>query len=198
MPTHGKHPSLYIIAGPNGAGKTTFARNFLPRYANCREFVNADLIASGLSPFAPEDVSFRAGRLLLERIHELATQKIDFAFETTLSGHTYLPFLKSCKTSGYHIHLHFLWLETVDLALARIADRVSKGGHDIPESVVRRRFSKGLRNLFHLYRPVLDSWIVFDNTGADPLPVAASRGDNVMVYDKAVFDKIAQEVKLPC
>jgi predicted ABC-type ATPase len=195
MPAKSKRPCLYIIAGPNGAGKTTFARDFLPRYATCREFVNADLIASGLSPFAPETASFRAARLLLERVHLLAKQQSDFAFETTLSGHTYLPFLKSCKASGYQIHLIFLWLDSVDLALTRIADRVRRGGHNIPEMVVRRRFHKGLRNLFRLYLPVLDSWTLIDNSASQPQTIASQQGAALVILAPETYDRIQKQVK---
>ena len=130
-------PSLYVIAGPNGAGKTTFAKEFLPHYAKCENFVNADLIAQGLSPFSPAAAGIKAGRLLLKQIHEFAEQRADFAFETTLAGKTYVRFLRRLKQQGYVIHLFFLWIPTVEVALARIADRVRRGGHEIPEKVVR-------------------------------------------------------------
>ena len=132
-----KRPSLYIVAGPNGSGKTTFAREFLPDYVRCKEFINADLIAGGLSPFSPEAAAMRAGRLLLEQIKLLASRRSDFGFETTLSGVTYVSLLRRLKAQGYQIHLFFLWIPTVEVALARIADRVRRGGHDIPEKVVR-------------------------------------------------------------
>ena len=133
-----RHPRLYVVAGPNGAGKTTFARKFLPDYAHCKQFVNADLIASGLSPFSPEAAALRAGRLLLEQIRLLARARSDFGFETTLAGVTYVSIFSKLKAEGYRIHLFFLWVPTVELALARIADRVRRGGHDVLEPVVRR------------------------------------------------------------
>ena len=185
-------PNLYIIAGPNGAGKTTFARKFLPRYADCKQFVNADLIAGGLAPFSPETAALRAGRLLLEQIRLLAEKRSDFGFETTLSGVTYVSLLRKLKAQGYRTQMFFLWIPTVELALRRIADRVRMGGHDIPEKVVRRRFYKGLRNLFKLYRPVLDSWTIFDNSGVLPHPIAREEVGELRVFDQDLFDKISE------
>jgi len=181
---------LYIIAGPNGAGKTTFAREFLPHYAECKQFVNADLIAGGLSPFLPEAAAIRAGRLLLEQIRILSEKKEDFGFETTLSGVTYVPFLRRLKAQGYSIHLFFLWIPSVGIALARIADRVRKGGHDVPEKVVHRRFRKGLYNLFKLYRPLLDSWTLFDNSDVPPCLIASEKLGELSVVDQDLFDRI--------
>ncbi len=147
-------PNLYIIAGPNGAGKTTFARKFLPHYVKCLEFVNADLIAGGLSPFAPEKAAIHAGRLMLEQVHSLANRGEDFGFETTLSGKTYIKFLHDLKNRGYRIHLFFLWIGSIQLALQRIRTRVRNGGHDVPEGVVRRRFGRSLSTYFHKYTNV--------------------------------------------
>jgi predicted ABC-type ATPase len=127
-----KNPNLYIIAGPNGAGKTTFARKFLPLYAKCDRFVNADSLASGLS-LSPQQAALRAGRLLLDEIHRLSKEKQDFGFETTLSGKAYVSFLTRLKSQDYSIHLFFLWIPDIKLSLARIAERVKRGGHDIPE-----------------------------------------------------------------
>jgi predicted ABC-type ATPase len=147
-----RRPNLYIIAGPNGAGKTTFARKFLPQYAECLEFVNADLIAGGLSPFAPERAAILGGRLMLEQIHSLAERGLDFGFETTLSGKTYVKLLRDMKKRGYLIHILFLWIINVELALERIQLRVRNGGHHIPETIVRRRFSRSLSNFFRFYQ----------------------------------------------
>jgi predicted ABC-type ATPase len=183
-------PKLYVIAGPNGAGKTTFAKEFLPHCAKCENFVNADLIAGGLSPFSPEAAAIRAGRLLLEQIRLLARKRSDFGFETTLSGITYVALLRRLKAQGYRIQLFFLWIPTVEMALARIADRVRRGGHDIPEHVVRRRFHKGLHNLFTRYRPLLDSWMLFDNSGTIPQLIAREELGELQVFDQALFSKI--------
>ena len=188
----GKRPCVYIVAGPNGAGKTTFARTFLPDYARCKQFINADLIAGGLSPFSPESAAMHAGRLLLEQIRLLASKRSDFGFETTLSGVTYVSLLQRLKAQGYRIQLFFLWIPTVDMALARIADRVRRGGHDIPEKVVRRRFHKGLQNLFTRYRPVLDSWMLFDNSEIVPRLIAREEVGELRVCDQVLFARIGK------
>jgi predicted ABC-type ATPase len=186
-------PNVYVVAGPNGAGKSTFARLFLPEYADCREFVNADLIAAGLSPFNPESLAIQAGRLMLERIETLARERVDFGFETTLAGRGYTSLLRKLKDSGYRIHLFFLWLPDVEIALERVRDRVLSGGHSVPEEVVRRRFSKGIANLFQLYVPLLDSWLVFDNAEELPRLVAFCLERDRFVLDAEIFGKIERE-----
>ena len=149
-------PTVYAIAGPNGAGKTTFASEFLPDFVKCREFLNADLIAAGLSPFAPEAQNVRAGRLLLERIRELAGERVDFGFETTLSGRTYVKRLTDMRASGFRVVLFFLWLPNVDMAVARVRKRVAEGGHGVPLDDIRRRYAAGIQNLFRLYRSLMN------------------------------------------
>ena len=149
-------PTIIIIAGPNGAGKTTFAREFLPREANCLTFINADLIARGLSPFRPEEAAVRAARLMLEMIADCVRRGESFAIETTLSGRTYARMIPEWKQAGYQVALFFLQLPSEDLAVARVADRVSQGGHDIPEPVIRRRFHAGVANFHALYKPLVD------------------------------------------
>jgi predicted ABC-type ATPase len=146
-----KNKNAYIVAGPNGAGKTTFAREFLPYYANCRNFVNADLIAQGISPLAPEAAAIHAGRLMLAQIARFAQKGSDFGFETTLAGRGYLSLLRRLKKSGYKVHLFYLWVPDVELLLSRIAGRVEQGGHQVPESDVRRRFLRSASNLFQEY-----------------------------------------------
>ena len=160
---------ILIIAGPNGAGKTTFARAFLPQEARCPRFINADLIAAGLSPFAPEAEAIRAGRLMLEEIASCVARGESFAFETTLSGHVYLRRIEAWRRSGYHVSLFFLSLPTAEMALARVAERVRQGGHDIPEAVVRRRFASGRRNFQTHYRAAVDAWALYDNSGEEPV-----------------------------
>jgi predicted ABC-type ATPase len=159
--------NLYIIAGPNGAGKTTFARRFLPDYARCFEFVNVDLIASGLSPFNPERAALKAGRIMLEQIHSLAKRGVDFGFESTLSGKTYVRFLRGMKRGGYSIHIFFLWINDVELGLERIKLRVRNGGHGIPEATVRRRFGRSLANFLRVYKPLAGSWTIFGEMGSN-------------------------------
>src|SRR5262245_52673574 len=147
-------PELRIIAGPNGSGKTTFVREFLPRYVAVRNFVNADLIAAGLSPFAPEAAAVAAGRLLLREIRRLAGERAHFTFETTLSGRTYESMLREFRGQGYLVYLYFLWLPDVTMNVARVAKRVQQGGHDVPEDDVRRRYRRGISNFLHVYRPL--------------------------------------------
>jgi len=157
-------PACYIVAGSNGAGKTTFATEFLPHYAKCPNFINPDLIARGLSPFDPDRALARAGRLVLERITEMAAQRVDFAFETTLAGRSYVRLIQDLRTTGYRVHMFYLWIPGPELALLRIRERVQKGGHNVPAHDVRRRYARTLRNLFQLYRPLLDTLHFFDNS----------------------------------
>ncbi|OIO35857.1 MAG: hypothetical protein AUJ74_04630 [Candidatus Omnitrophica bacterium CG1_02_44_16] len=185
-----KNKNIYIIAGPNGSGKTTFAKKFLPDYAKCLHFVNADLIASGLSPFSPQIAAMKAGRLVLEQLHDLTNKDVDFAFETTLSGKTYINFLKKIKQRGYRLHLFFLWIPNTELALARIKDRVAEGGHNVSANDVRRRFARSIHNFFQFYRSLLDSWMLFDNSGLVPKLIAEEKDGHADILDKDLFDKI--------
>ena len=185
----------YVIAGPNGAGKTTFAREFLPRYARCREFLNADLLAAGISPFYPDTAALAAGRVLLHRMKELVQEKKDFGFETTLAGKTYRSILQDMKDRGYTLHLYFLWLPRVDLAVARVAQRVQQGGHNVPEPAIRRRFDLGLRNLFDFYLPLFDSWRLFDNSTLEPRTIARYEGGQLAVTDAALYSHVVQLAK---
>lgn len=159
---------IIIIAGPNGAGKTTFALEFLPREADCPDFINVDLIAAGLSPFDPERAVLRAGRLMLTEIRNRVRHGNSFAFETTLSGHTYAQMIPRWREAGYFIKLIFLSLPTSDLAVARVAARVKQGGHAVPESVVRRRFGRSLDNFQGLYASLVNRWEWYDNSGVTP------------------------------
>lgn len=164
----GVSKKIIIIAGPNGAGKTTFARAFLPAEAQCPRFINADLIAAGLSPFAPEAAAIRAGRLMLEEIAACVGRGESFAFETTLAGLGYQRHIRQWRRAGYHVSLFFLSLPDAETAVARVAGRVRQGGHDVPEAVIRRRFAAGLRNLERVYKRAVDAWAVYDNAGAAP------------------------------
>lgn len=160
---------IVIIAGPNGAGKTTFARDFLPQEAHCPDFINADLIAAGLSPFRPEAMALRAGRLMLEEIADRVRREDSFAFETTLSGLAYAQAIPRWRKAGYHVKLIFLSLPSVDMAVMRVAARVAQGGHDIPPEVIRRRFDAGLRNFHERYRQLVNAWNLYDNSGESPV-----------------------------
>lgn len=175
-------PNLFIVAGPNGAGKTTYVRDFLPQEMRCREFVNADLIAAGLSPFAAEQAAFEAGRIMLTRLRELAGKREDFSFETTLSGRAYAPLLNEFRAAGYRIRLDFLWIPHLGITRQRVKQRVSKGGHNIPEEVQQRRFHLGIRNLAELYRP-LHWWRLYDNTGQQPHLVAQEKDRQLEIVD---------------
>lgn len=157
-------PTMYIIAGCNGAGKTTASNTILPDILNCREFVNADNIAAGLSPFEAEKYAIEAGRLMLKRIDQLITEKVDFAIETTLSSKNYLAKIDKVKENGFRIILLFFWLNNEFLAIRRVKSRVSKGGHNIPNETIRRRYARGLRNFFQLYISMADYWSFFDNS----------------------------------
>lgn len=188
-------PELFVIAGPNGAGKTTFAREFLPHHAKCREFVNADLIAGGLSPFSPAAAALEAGRIMLSKIEELSAQRHTFAFETTLSGRGYLSLFKRLRAGGYRIHLIFLWLPRVEMAIQRVKDRVERGGHDVPEADVRRRFDRGVRNLLTGYNELVDTWGLFDNSASVPQLIARAEGGIVTPVNAPLFDKIREGVR---
>jgi predicted ABC-type ATPase len=158
---------IIIIAGPNGAGKTTFAKNFLPKEAHTLRFINADLIAAGLSPFDPESVSFKAARLMLNQLDEYTHSGESFAFETTLSGTHYLQRIQEWKDLGYVIKLWFIKLSSADLAVSRVAERVAQGGHNIPVDVIRRRYTAGLANLLN-YQKAVKSWVLLDGDKTPP------------------------------
>jgi len=163
------HKRIIIIAGPNGAGKTTFAREFLPNEAECPVFINADLIAAGLAPFSPESAAVRAGRLMLKEIQHHFLAGESFAFETTLSGRGYLRHIRQWQAAGYRVKLIFLRLNSPEEAMARVAQRVRQGGHDIPEAAIRRRIDAGLKNFERLYGPLVDAWTLYDNSGSSPV-----------------------------
>ncbi len=157
--------NIYILAGPNGVGKTTFAKVLLPDVLQLHDFVNADLIAAGLSPFAPEKESVKAGKLMLKQIDKLVEQGQSFCLETTLSGRGYLPKIAKWQSLGYKVHLFFLSLPDADMAINRVSKRVVQGGHYIPDDVVRRRFVAGLKNFHELYKGKVNTWMFFDNSG---------------------------------
>jgi predicted ABC-type ATPase len=179
-------PTVYIIAGPNGAGKTTFASEFLPLYADCKNFINADLIAQGVSPFLPEAAAFRAGRLMLEEIDFYARRGDSFSFEATLAGRGYINLIRDLKTRGYEVQFFFLWIPTVQLALARVRTRVLEGGHDVPDIVVRRRFDRAIRNFLVEYRS-LGNWMLFDNSEGSPVVIAFERERDLRIINAEVY-----------
>lgn len=158
-----QHPNLYIIAGPNGAGKTTASFSLLPDVLHCLNFVNADEIARGLSPFAPKSVAIQAGKIMLQRIDELLLQGVDFAIETTLATRSYVQLVHRAQQLGYKVHLIFFALENEEQAIQRVAQRVSNGGHNIPETDIRRRFKRGIANLLHLYMPICEIVYIVNN-----------------------------------
>ena len=182
---------LYIIAGCNGAGKTTASNTILPKSLLVKEFVNADEIAKGLSPFNPEGVAIEAGRLMLKRIDELLALGESFSIETTLATKSYINLVKMAHNEGYIVHVLFFWLDSVELARKRVADRVASGGHNIPPDVIKRRYYAGIRNLFNLFMDEVDIWVLFDNSNNEGERVAFG-GKNIplKIKDKEKFDKI--------
>lgn len=188
-------PNVYIIAGPNVTGKTTFAKEFLPNYADCRNFINADLIAQGVSPFSPEAVAFRAGRLMLQEISLIAKRGESFGFETILSGRSYQRLIGDLKRRGYEVHFYFLWIPTVQLALARVKARVLGGGHDVAEVVVRRRFERSIHNFLLAYRSLGDSWMLFDNSGAAPSVIAFEKRRSLRIINREIYDGLILRYK---
>lgn len=196
MPTRNKQespsPRLVVLAGPNGAGKSTTAERLLRGPLAVDEFVNADVIARGLSGFAPERVALAAGRIMMARLRELASQHTSFAFETTLASRSFAPWLKGLIATGYQFHLVFFWLPSADIALARVAERVRLGGHDVPEVIIRRRYRAGIRNFFELYQPMAQSWQMVDNSkiGRPRLIAAGHERDASCVRDDDTWRSI--------
>lgn len=181
-------PNCYLVAGSNGAGKSTFAQDFLPDFVHCENLINPDLIAQGLSPFDPTKASGKAARLTLEMIEDLATKQADFAFESTLSGRTYAKIIRRLKDQyNYQVHLFYLWIPSTEMAIDRIADRVSEGGHHVPDQDVIRRFSRSLQNLFELYAPLVDNLFVFDNSAEQPKLIYERNESGEMVIDQLRF-----------
>lgn len=186
---------IFIIGGPNGAGKTCAAKALFPE-VQCQEYINADNIAADLSSFAPENTAIQAGCLMLERIHRLADQKKDFAFETTMAARSFIPYLKKYKEQGYFIHLIFLWLQNSDLAVERVKYRTATGGHNIPDEIIHRRYHRGIQNFLNLYIPLANDWIIYDNSFNKLFPsiVAQKRpGEMVSVFNEEIWDKINEK-----
>ena len=190
------HPNLYIIAGPNGAGKTTASYTLLPEMLHCINFVNADEIARGLSPFSPDTVDVQAARIMLQRIEELLAQKVDFAIETTLATRSYVQLVRRAQKIGYKVHLIFFCLDSPEQAMKRVAQRVSEGGHNIPEEVIRRRFSRGVENLINLYIPICDSVLIFNNVKTPAQLVAKKRvhNDDIELCEPQMWNELIQHI----
>lgn len=186
-----KDKNLYIIAGCNGAGKTTASFTILPEIIDCKEFVNADEIARGLSPFQPETVAFEAGRIMLNRITELLDTKESFAFETTLATRSYKHKIEMGRQKGFTITLLFFWLQNVELAKERVKVRVSEGGHDIAPDVIERRYLKGIKNLFNIYLPIVDGALLFDNSyGKHVLIARKTIGKELEIIDESNYGRL--------
>jgi predicted ABC-type ATPase len=181
-------PNLYIISGCNGAGKTTASYTILPEVLNCREFVNADNIAAGLSPFNPESVALESGRMMLKRIDELVREQADFAIETTLSTRSYVSLIKEVQSAGYKVSLLYFWLSSPEVAIERVAKRVTKGGHHIPSDVIERRYYRGIYNLYHLYMPVCDEWVLVNNMDLVPEIIAKSTGLVKTIFNNELWE----------
>jgi len=189
-------PSVVILAGANGAGKTTAAPLLLKGTLGVKEFVNADVIAQGLSGFAPERAAMAAGRAMLARIRELARQRASFAFETTLASRSFAPWIEDLKGRGYQFHLVFLWLPSADFAVERVRDRVRLGGHDVPEETIRRRYNRGLWNFFALYQPLATTWRMYDNSRwMRPKLIASGRNSiSETVCDRRLWRRIKRGI----
>ncbi len=189
-------PTIYIIAGPNGVGKTTFADRYLPDEAKQLEFVNADLIARGLSPYDPEVVAMEAGRIALGRIRELIAHKTGFTWETTMSGRSAAGWLREAKAAGFNLKCYFLWVRQPEITLTRIRQRVVEGGHNIPEDVSRRRFFKTLENFFAIYRPLFDSWKLLENDLSEPRLIALEKQGRLVARDRTQLDRILTKANI--
>jgi predicted ABC-type ATPase len=183
--------NIYVIGGANGAVKTTTAFNILPNYLQIVEYVNADEIAKGISPFNPESVAIQAGKIMLKRLTYLTNNAKDFAFETTLSSRNYIRFLSECKAKGYIINLLFFWLNSPELAILRVQKRVKAGGHNIPEDVIYRRYYRGLKNLVKFYLPLCDNWFIYDNSQFPVSLIAKSiQNQNLIINDAIKWQQI--------
>jgi predicted ABC-type ATPase len=189
-------PNLILLAGPNGAGKSTAAPSLLAGELAIPEYVNADVIARGLSAFRPESAAFEAGKIALRRLWTLAERRVDFAFETTLAGVGFVPWIAELRRQGYKFHLFFLWLPSPEVALLRVLQRVQTGGHNIPPETVQRRYRSGLRNFFRHYQPLADRWRFYDNSGGiGPRLLAAGDADGVRVLDEETWGGILLAVQ---
>lgn len=190
------HPNVVILAGPNGAGKSTLAKRLVQSTLGIRHYVNADTLARGLSEFKFDDMAVKAGKIMLEHLHDLAEKRANFAFETTLASRTFAPWIAKLKATGYHFHLFFVWVPSADVSIDRVAKRVILGGHGIPEDTIRRRYPRGIENFFRLYQPLTDGWEFYDNDNPlEPRLIAMGNGTMELVEDEALWAKIKMQVK---
>ena len=188
-------PNVIVIGGPNGAGKSTFARKLFASTLRVQHFVNADTLARGLSEFHPDTMALKAGKVMLEHLHELAAARSDFAFETTLATRSFEPWLRQLKGEGYLVYLIYVWLPSAEAAITRVAHRVRSGGHHVPDETVRRRYGRSLENFFRMYQPLADSWKFYDNSDPDaPALVAEQAGTMEEVLDAELWRSIRARV----
>lgn len=184
-------PNVIILAGPNGAGKSTLSNSLIREQFGCAHYVNADTLARGLSAFDVEAMAIKAGRIMLQHLHELAAARQDFAFETTLASKTFAPWIADLKTQGYRFHLIYLWLSSAELAMNRVQSRVAEGGHSIPDDTIRRRHERGVENFFRLYRPLADTWMFFNHSKLDDSRLIAEGCDRIeQVHDPELWRQI--------
>ena len=188
-----RKPTCYIIAGPNGAGKTTFALRYLPEIAGCSNFVNADLIAYGLSPFDSLSAQYEAGRLFLNEVYANINKRVDFAFEATLAGRSHISLLKKLRQDGWRAVLFFLWIPSADFSRNRIRERVKHGGHNVPDDTIYRRFPRIMHNLIKSYIPLCDKVLCYDNSGPKPVPVFEQDGKTLRIFIQDLYEKILRQ-----
>ncbi|MFA5422832.1 MAG: zeta toxin family protein [Phycisphaerae bacterium] len=188
-----RNPTCYIIAGANGSGKTTFALRYLPQIAGCRNFVNADLIAYGISPFNTLSAQYEAGRIFLNEIYSNINKRVDFAFETTLAGRSQINLLKKLKKDGWRILLFFLWIPDAAFSASRVRERVKNGGHNIPKDTISRRFPRIMHNLVKIYAPLCNKVICYDNSRPDFVPVFEQAGKDLRIFDMNLYETILRQ-----
>jgi predicted ABC-type ATPase len=190
------HPNVVIMAGPNGAGKSTLAEPLLAGELGIRHYVNADTLARGLSAFNWDEMAVKAGKIMLEHLHDLAEKRMNFAFETTLASRTFAPWIAKLKANGYRLHLFYVWVPSADVSVARVRKRVLLGGHDVPEDTIRRRYQRGLNNFFHLYKSLAEGWEFYENDKSErPRLIAIGNGTMELVEDEQLWEQIKSRTK---